>query len=101
MYNWKKVSVIFPAYNEEGNIYEAVKDFEKTGYVDEIIVIDNNSKDKTNELATQAWAKVIKEMNQWYGWANRRWLEEATWDIIITVEPDGTFIAKDIIKLLI
>ncbi len=101
MYNWQKVSVIFPAYNEEKNIYEAVKDFENTWYVDELIVIDNNSNDKTNELAKKSWAKVIKETNQWYGRANRRWLQEATWDIIITVEPDGTFIAKDILKLLI
>lgn len=101
MYKWKKVSVIFPAYNEEKNIYEAVKDFETTWYVDEIIVIDNNSKDKTNELAIKSWAKVFIETNQWYGRANRRWLQEATWDIIITVEPDGTFVAKDIIKLLI
>ena len=101
MYNWQKVSVVFPAYNECENISDAVKDFKNTWYVDEIIVVDNNSKDNTAELAKKAWATVINENNQWYGWANRRWLKEASWDIIVTCEPDWTFVAKDILKLLI
>jgi glycosyltransferase involved in cell wall biosynthesis len=48
MWQVKKVSVIFPAYNEEENIKVAVEDFFSTGVVDEIIVIDNNSKDRTS-----------------------------------------------------
>ncbi|MFZ2150432.1 MAG: glycosyltransferase family 2 protein [Candidatus Absconditicoccaceae bacterium] len=101
MYNNQKVSVIFPAYNEEKNIFNAIADFLATGYVDELIVVDNNSKDNTYQEAKRAGAIVIKENNQGYGRANRRGLKEATGDIIITVEPDGTFVAKDIIKLLI
>ena len=101
MYKWKVVSVIFPAYNEEENIYDAVISFKKTWYVDELIVVDNNSSDNTYSLAKKAWAKIYKESKQWYWRANRRWLKEATWDIIITVEPDWTFVASDMIKLLI
>ena len=96
MWKNKKVSVVFPAYNEEGNIATAVKDFLATDVVDELIVVDNNSKDNTAELAKKSGAKVIKETRQGYGWANRRGLKEAKGDIIITAEPDGTFIGRDI-----
>jgi len=50
MFGNKKISVIIPAYNEEKSIKKVIKDFSKP-YVDEIIVIDNNSKDKTPILA--------------------------------------------------
>ena len=61
MFNGEKVSIVFPAYNEEDNIAEAVQDFQKTGYVDEIIVVDNNSRDHTAERAKAAGARVVVE----------------------------------------
>jgi len=100
MWNKQKVTVVFPTYNEEDYVGKAVKDFLSTKVVDELIVIDNNSKDRSAEIAKKAGAKVIKETKQGYGWANRRGLKEASGDIIITAEPDGTFMGKDIIKLL-
>ena len=101
MYKNQKVSVVFPAYNEEKNIQEAVNDFFATGLVDEIIVVNNNSNDNTVAEAKKTKAKIVTEKRQGYGWANRRGLAEAGGDIIVTCEPDGTFIAKDILKLLI
>ncbi|MBS1266131.1 MAG: UDP-N-acetylglucosamine--dolichyl-phosphate N-acetylglucosaminyltransferase [Candidatus Woesearchaeota archaeon] len=95
-----KISIVFPAYNEEKYITLAVKDFLSTDIVDEVIVIDNNSKDRTAKRAKKAGARVIKETRQGYGWAMRRGLKEAKGDIIITAEPDGTFRGKDIHKLL-
>jgi glycosyltransferase involved in cell wall biosynthesis len=100
MWNGKKVSVVFPAYNEADNIANAVKDFLSEIAADEILVIDNNSSDGTSEKAAKAGAKVITECRQGYGWALRRGLREADGDIIITAEPDGTFVGKDILKLL-
>jgi cellulose synthase/poly-beta-1,6-N-acetylglucosamine synthase-like glycosyltransferase len=100
MFKSFKVSVVFPAYNEEENIQEAIHDFEKTGYVDEIIVIDNNSKDRTAERASHTSARVVTEMRQGYGSALQRGLKEASGDLIVLAEPDGTFIAADILKLL-
>lgn len=100
MYNEKKISIVMPAYNEEGNIKRAIKDFFCTGIVDEIVVIDNNSIDKTFEIASRTRAKVYKERKQGYGWAIRRGMKEATGDIIVTVEPDATFQAKDLFKFL-
>ena len=100
MYNNNKVSVILPAYNEGKNIRKAVNEFFNTNVVDEVIVINNNSSDATLEEAKKTKAKIITEKKQGYGWAIRRGLKEATGDLVVTCEPDGTFVAKDIFKLL-
>jgi glycosyltransferase involved in cell wall biosynthesis len=96
----KTVSVVFPAYNEEKYIRPAVDDFFVANVVDEVIVVDNNSRDKTVDEAKQTRARVVHEPQQGYGFALRRGLKEATGDIIILAEPDGTFIGRDVLKLL-
>ena len=101
MWKGKKISVVLPAYNEEKNIRNAINEFFKTGMVDEIIVINNNSKDRTEEEAKKTKAKIINEARQGYGNANIRGLREAKGDIIIMCEPDGTFVAEDIHKFLV
>ncbi|MBI5176504.1 glycosyltransferase family 2 protein [Candidatus Micrarchaeota archaeon] len=100
MYKKQKVSVVFPAYNEEEGIAKAVADFSSQPCVDEVIVVDNNSSDRTAEFAKKAGAKVITETKQGYGNAIQRGLREANGDIVIVAEPDGTFIARDVEKLL-
>jgi glycosyltransferase involved in cell wall biosynthesis len=94
-----KVSVVIPAYNEEKSISNVVKDFSKP-YVDEIIVVDNNSTDRTAELARKAGARVVKEIKQGYGYAIQRGLREAKGEIIFVTEADQTFVGKDMEKLL-
>lgn len=101
MWNGKKVSVVLPAYDEEGNIKKCIEDFFLTGVVDEVLVIDNNSKDNTANEAKNTKSRIILEKNQGYGYANIRGLLEAKGDIIVTCEPDGTFVANDIFKLLV
>jgi len=101
MYGNKTVSVVFPAYNEEQNIRTAVEDFLLPGVVDEIVVVDNNSRDRTYDEATQTGARVVRETAQGYGHALRRGLREATGDIVIMAEPDGTFLGRDVLKLLV
>jgi len=100
VYKKYTISVVFPAYNEEKGIGQAIKDFFATGVVDEIVVIDNNSKDKTAEIIKRTKAVYIKEMRQGYGFALQRGLKEAKGDFIFTCEPDGTFDANDIFKFL-
>jgi glycosyltransferase involved in cell wall biosynthesis len=100
MWEERQVSVVFPAYNEEAGIAAAVEDFLACPAVDEVVVVDNNSRDRTAELAAAAGARVVREPNQGYGWALRRGLREAKGDYIILAEPDGTFIGRDVIKLL-
>jgi glycosyltransferase involved in cell wall biosynthesis len=100
MYNGKTVSVIFPAYNEEKYIREAVRDFYLDGIVDEVLVVNNNSNDHTAEEAQSVATRVVLETKQGYGYALQRGLREAQSDIIIMAEPDGTFMGKDVLKLL-
>ena len=101
MFNKKKVSVVFPAYNEEENIKNAIEDFFSTNVVDEIIVVDNNSDDNTVKEVRKTKARLVTETNQGYGWALRRGLKEARGYYVITAEPDGTFVGNDVFKLLV
>ena len=96
----KTVTVVFPAYNEAANIARAVRDFLGVSAVDEVLVVDNNSRDGTGDLAREAGARVVLETKQGYGNALQRGLREATGDYIVLAEPDGTFVAKDVVKLL-
>ena len=100
MFEGRSVSVVFPAYNEEHNIRIAVEDFFSSGVVDEVVVVDNNSVDRTAEEAGRTKARVVMETAQGYGHALRRGLREATGDLIILAEPDGTFMGRDVLKLL-
>jgi glycosyltransferase involved in cell wall biosynthesis len=100
MYLSFKVSVVMPAYNEEEFIFNAVRAFISIPEVDEVIVVDNNSKDGTKRLAAQAGAHVITETKQGYGHASKTALMSATGDLVFIVEPDGTFRAHDIYKFL-
>ncbi len=62
------INVIIPAYNEEKSIAKVIADI-PAGLVADIIVVDNNSEDKTAEVAAQAGATVLKETFQGYGQA--------------------------------
>lgn len=100
MHGTRTVSVVFPAYDEEPYIAAAVQDFCVPGVVDEVLVVDNNSRDRTADEARRAGARVVYETRQGYGYALRRGLADAKGDIIILAEPDGTFIGRDVLKLL-
>jgi glycosyltransferase involved in cell wall biosynthesis len=100
MYLGKRVSVVMPAYNEAESISEAVEAFRELPVVDEVVVVDNNSRDETARLAEEAGARVVREERQGYGYACRRALKEATGEYIVLVEPDGTFEARDVRKFL-
>lgn len=95
-----KVSVVIPAYNEAETISRVVEDFIHHPHVDEVLVVDNNSKDDTAALARAAGARVIREENQGYGCALRRGLDEAAGDLMVMTEADGSFRAKDLSKIL-
>jgi len=100
MYKNKTVSVVFPAYNEEENIYNAIRSFQSSEYVDEVIVVDNNSTDSTKSEIHKTTAIYVNEKTQGYGQALMTGFKKAKGDLIITVEPDGTFSEDDLEKLL-
>lgn len=100
MYQGKKITVILPTYNEKDSIRKVIQDFEATLIVDEILVINNNAAEGTSEEVAPTSAIEILETRQGYGSAIRRGFKEATGDLIIVCEPDDTFLASDIFKLL-
>lgn len=67
------IKVIIPAYNEEDSIAKVINDIPKI--VNEIIVVNNNSSDKTAENAQKAGATVLTEKNRGYGYACLKGLE--------------------------
>ena len=102
MWRDQKVSVIFPTYNEKESIKDAINEFfDDGGYVDEIIVINNNAAKGTSEEVKKTRAIEVLEPKQGYGYAIRRGFQECRGDIIIVSEPDGTFAGKDVLKLLV
>jgi dTDP-glucose pyrophosphorylase len=99
-FNTYRVSVVIPAYNEEETIEEVVEEFRVRPEVHEVLVVDNNSGDRTGERARAAGARVVVETAQGYGCALRRGLDEAQGDIAILTEADGSFQARDVPKFL-
>ncbi|MDG1161232.1 MAG: glycosyltransferase, partial [Flavobacteriaceae bacterium] len=61
------IKVIIPAYNEENSITKVIKDIPSN--VDEVIVVSNNSTDKTEQNAAEAGATVLTEPRKGYGYA--------------------------------
>ena len=98
------ITMIIPSYNEELSIGKVVKDFSKQDKVNSVIVIDNNSNDKTTEIAEKAGAIVIKKNeNKGYSHSLVLGLREAlktNCNIIGTTEADGTYNAYDLQKMI-
>ncbi|MDO8690709.1 MAG: glycosyltransferase family 2 protein [Dehalococcoidia bacterium] len=94
------VSVVLPTYNEKDSIYACIQDFFATEVVDEIIVVNNNAATGTSQEVSRTRAIEVLEPEQGYGHAVRKGLATAAGDIIVLSEPDGTFLGRDIMKLL-
>ncbi|MBA3733312.1 glycosyltransferase family 2 protein [Patescibacteria group bacterium] len=101
MYKNKKVSVVVGTYNEADSLAQVVNGFFDTGFVDEVVIVDNNALGNTKEEITKTRARHIIETKQGYGYAFMRGLKEATGDLMVMVEVDGTFDPKDIHKFLL
>ncbi len=102
MYQNKKVSIVIPTYNEAESIRSVIDGFFATGFVDEVIAVDNNARGNTAEEIQKTKAKhVVEKDNQGYGHALMRGLMEATGDLVVMVEADGTFAPEDVEKFLV
>ncbi len=89
MYKEHKITVVIPCLNEEegiGKVLARIPDF-----VDEVIVVDNDSTDGTAEIAQQMGATVIREDVRGYGRAYKTGLMHAQGDIIVTLDGDHSY----------
>ncbi|MGH7289276.1 MAG: glycosyltransferase family 2 protein [Myxococcota bacterium] len=100
MWCGKRVSLILPTYNEKDSIRASIEEFELSGVIDEIVVVNNNAAPGTSEEVAETGAREVLEPRQGYGAAIRRGFREVSGDLIIVSEPDGTFCGRDVRKLL-
>jgi glycosyltransferase involved in cell wall biosynthesis len=89
MYKGQRITVIMPCLNEEQAIELLLQ--RMPGYVDETIVVDNGSTDRTSEVARGLGAKVIREDVRGYGRAYKTGFASATGDIIVTLDGDHSY----------
>ena len=91
-----KISVVVPAFNEEkliarslANIQSARAAFERRGWQSEVIVCDNNSTDRTAEIARSAGASVVFEPVNQISRARNRGASAATGDWLVFIDADS------------
>lgn len=95
-----KVAVLIPCYNEEKAIPMVVRDFRAALPDADIYVYDNNSKDRTIEVARAAGAFVRAEPLQGKGNVVRRMFADIEADIYVMVDGDGTYDAPSALRMI-
>ena len=104
------LSIVIPAFNEEqlildclNSIRDSINANAKPGFTHEVIVVDNNSTDKTSELATQAGARVVFEPINQIGRARNAGAAVATGDWLLFVDADSLLnpgMVADILQMI-
>ena len=93
-----KVTAVIPAKNEEEGIEKIIKNVSR--FVDEVLVVDGHSKDKTRQIAKECGAKVVLDGGKGKGDGIRTGVRKAKGDIIVFIDADGSHNPKDIPKLI-
>ena len=88
-----------PALNEEAAVGAVVADVTRLG-VDEVIVVDNGSTDRTVQVASAAGATVVSQALRGYGAACLAGARAATGDVLVFLDADGSFEAGQIPSLV-
>jgi glycosyltransferase involved in cell wall biosynthesis len=91
------VTVVIPSKNEAGLIGEIVDSVRAYG---EVLVIDGHSTDATREIAQAHGARVVLDAGRGKGQAIRQSLRDATTDILVFIDADGSHDSKDIPALV-
>jgi glycosyltransferase involved in cell wall biosynthesis len=103
----KKITIIIPCYNEEKGIGHVIDGIPRErlsamGYEAEVLVIDNNSKDKTALVAASRGARVIHEHRQGKGYAiitGFKNVPEDT-DLVVMLDGDNSYRGMEMLRLI-
>jgi len=91
----RRISVVLPCLDEERTVgacvEEARRGIEALGFEPEVLVVDNGSKDGSVGAAGAAGARVVEETRRGYGSALSRGILEATGEIVILGDADGSY----------
>jgi len=89
MYKSQRITVIIPCLNEEQGIESVLRRMPE--FVDEVIVVDNGSTDRTSDVAKSFGAHVIREHVRGYGRSYKTGFASATGDLIVTLDGDHSY----------
>jgi glycosyltransferase involved in cell wall biosynthesis len=98
MYKGQSIAVIIPCLNEEQGVEKVLRAL--PDFVDEIIVVDNASTDRTSDVASSLGAKVIREDVRGYGRSYKRGFAVVSSDLIITLDGDHSYPADALSYLI-
>jgi glycosyltransferase involved in cell wall biosynthesis len=98
VYKERRITVVIPCLNEEKGIVEVLS--RMPPFVDEVIVVDNDSTDRTADQARRFGARVIHERVRGYGRAYKTGLIQAKGDIVVTLDGDHSYPVDAISYLL-
>ena len=98
MYKGQRITVIIPCLNEEQGIESVLRRMPE--FVDQVIVVDNGSTDRTSEVARSFGAQVIRENVRGYGRSYKTGFASATGDVIVTLDGDHSYPSDAISYLL-
>lgn len=96
----KKISVIIPAFNEEENIEKTIKVAKLNKNVDEMLVVNNLSTDKTAEISIANGARVVDCNEQGKGYAMETGIKMARNEIIMFLDADVKYVKENIVENL-
>jgi dolichol-phosphate hexosyltransferase len=89
MYKGQTITVIMPCLNEEQGVEQVLTRMPE--FVDQVLVVDNGSTDRTSEVARRFGAQVIREDARGYGRSYKTGFAAASGDIIITLDGDHSY----------
>lgn len=95
-----RIAVLIPCYNEELTIAKVVGEFRSQLPTATIYVFDNNSTDRTIEIAREAGAVVLRERRQGKGFVVQSMFRSVEADIYIMVDGDDTYPASEVRRLM-
>ena len=99
-YRGQHIALIVPCYNEEAAIEVVVTDFRKAMPEIDVFVFDNNSSDRTMEIALKAGAKVVPVPLRGKGNVVRRMFADVDADLYVMVDGDATYDASAVRRLV-
>ena len=95
-----EVALLVPCYNEEAAIERVIRDFRASIPAATIYVYDNNSRDRTAEVARSLGAVVRHEPQQGKGHVVRRMFADVEADVYVLVDGDATYSAKTCVQMI-
>ena len=96
----EKISVIIPAFNEEENIARTISLAKESKIVGEILVVNNLSTDKTEEVSIANGARVVNCNNQGKGYAMEMGIKFAQNETIVFLDADVQYVKENVIEKL-